>query len=159
MAPIKDDINDLKTTVHRIEKRVEALESLITGGEKSSVGAMRMILMGPPGAGKGTQAPKIKDKYCICHLATGDMLRAEVAKKTQLGREAKKIMDAGGLVSDEIMVNMIKGQLENNPECTNGYDQLHFPFIGTIIDKFFQIYFRRIPTHNRSSGEARQHVG
>ena len=52
--------------------------------------------------------------------ATGDMLREQVAKKTPLGREAKKIMDAGGLVSDEIMVNMIKNQLETNAECSNG---------------------------------------
>ena len=91
--------------------------------------------------GKGTQAPKIKEKYCVCHLvclsfesgkdgsgssfcyeqATGDMLRAQVAKKTQLGREAKKIMDQGGLVSDEIMIGMIKSELENNKECSNGY--------------------------------------
>ena len=53
--------------------------------------------------------------------ATGDMLRAQVAKKTTLGREAKKIMDAGGLVSDEIMINMIKNELDNNQECKNGY--------------------------------------
>lgn len=53
--------------------------------------------------------------------ATGDMLRAQVAKKTALGREAKKIMDAGGLVSDEIMVNMIKSELDNNAECKNGF--------------------------------------
>jgi adenylate kinase len=53
--------------------------------------------------------------------ATGDMLRAQVAAKTPLGREAKKIMDAGGLVSDEIMVNMIKTELESNQECKNGY--------------------------------------
>lgn len=53
--------------------------------------------------------------------ATGDMLRAQVAAKTALGREAKKIMDAGGLVSDEIMINMIKTELENNAECSKGY--------------------------------------
>lgn len=53
--------------------------------------------------------------------ATGDMLRAQVAKKTDLGREAKKIMDAGGLVSDEIMVNMIRNELDSNKECLNGY--------------------------------------
>jgi adenylate kinase len=142
MAVKKDDvISDLKSTVHRLERRIEELESRLAGEEKSSVLAMRMILMGPPGAGKGTQAPKIKDKYCICHLATGDMLRAEVAKKTQLGREAKKIMDAGGLVSDDIMVNMIKGQLENNPECKNGYDQSHIPFIGAVIDKILSALF------------------
>jgi adenylate kinase len=55
------------------------------------------------------------------------MLREQVAKKTPLGREAKKIMDAGGLVSDEIMVNMIKNQLETNPECSNGYTQFLSP--------------------------------
>jgi len=57
--------------------------------------------------------------------ATGDMLRAQVVKKTELGREAKKIMDAGGLVSDEIVVNMIKSELDNNSSCKNGYA---FPF-------------------------------
>lgn len=70
--------------------------------------------------GKGTQAPRIKEKYCVCHLATGDMLRAAIANKTKVGMEAKKVMDAGGLVSDEIMVNMIKDNLENNKECKNG---------------------------------------
>ena len=70
--------------------------------------------------GKGTQAPKIRDKFCVCHLATGDLLREQVQQKTPLGIEAKKIMDAGGLVSDDIMVNIIKDQLENNKSCKNG---------------------------------------
>ena len=70
--------------------------------------------------GKGTQAPRIRDQFCVCHLATGDMLREQVAKKTSLGVEAKKIMDAGGLVSDDIMVGMIRDQLENNKACKNG---------------------------------------
>jgi len=70
--------------------------------------------------GKGTQAPKIRDEFCVCHLATGDMLREQVAGKTPLGVEAKKIMDAGGLVSDNIMVDMIRDQLENNKACKNG---------------------------------------
>ena len=56
--------------------------------------------------------------------ATGDMLRAQVAKKTTLGREAKKIMDQGGLVSDDIMINMIKEELHNNRDCSSGYDQI-----------------------------------
>ena len=73
----------------------------------------------PPG--KGTQAPRIKEKYCVCHLATGDMLREQVIQKTPLGVEAKKIMDRGGLVSDDIMVGMIKDQLENNKECKEGF--------------------------------------
>jgi len=131
MAPLQDQaVDDLKNLVHRLESRVAELEAKLTGGDggsSSSSSSMRMILMGPPGAGKGTQAPKIKDKYCVCHLATGDMLRAQVTKKTALGREAKKIMDAGGLVSDEIMVNMIKHELENNAECKNGFILDGFP--------------------------------
>jgi hypothetical protein len=70
--------------------------------------------------GKGTQAPRLKEKYCLCHLATGDMLRAEVSQGTELGTKAKKIMDQGGLVSDEIVVGMIKNQLEGNKECEKG---------------------------------------
>lgn len=72
-------------------------------------------------AGKGTQAPRIKDKFSCCHLATGDMLRAQVAAKSELGKQAKKIMDQGGLVSDDIMVNMIKNELDTNKECKGGY--------------------------------------
>jgi adenylate kinase len=132
MAPISDrEVETLKSTVTRLEHRIAALESRISGGDgrpaPSTPQAMRMVMMGPPGAGKGTQAPKIKDKFCVCHLATGDMLRAQVAKRTALGREAKKIMDQGGLVSDEIMVNMIKGELEGNQECQNGFILDGFP--------------------------------
>jgi adenylate kinase len=71
-------------------------------------------------SGKGTQAPRIRDEFCVCHLATGDMLREQVVQQTPLGLQAKKIMDTGGLVSDEIMVGMIKDQLENNEKCKNG---------------------------------------
>ena len=70
--------------------------------------------------GKGTQAPRIRDEFCVCHLATGDMLREQVQAKTPLGVKAKKIMDAGGLVSDDIMVGMIQDQLDNNKACKNG---------------------------------------
>lgn len=72
-------------------------------------------------AGKGTQAPKIRDEFCVCHIATGDLLRDQVSRKTKLGVEAKKVMDAGGLVGDDIVVGMIKDQLENNKACKNGY--------------------------------------
>ncbi|KAI8831916.1 adenylate kinase-domain-containing protein [Chytriomyces cf. hyalinus JEL632] len=88
---------------------------------------LRMIIMGPPGAGKGTQAPKIKDSYCICHLATGDMLRAAVAAGTDIGKQAKKVMDAGALVSDEIMVGLIQENIETNVECKNGFILDGFP--------------------------------
>ncbi|KAJ5539213.1 uncharacterized protein N7503_008195 [Penicillium pulvis] len=131
MAPITDDVvSGLKDTISKLESKVVELEQrLVNGGEKpkSLTEQMRIILMGPPGAGKGTQAPNIKDKYCACHLATGDMLRSQVAKKTELGKEAKKIMDQGGLVSDEIMINMIKSELENNAECKNGFILDGFP--------------------------------
>ncbi len=71
-------------------------------------------------AGKGTQAPKIKEEFCVCHLATGDLLRDQVSRQTALGIEAKKVMDAGGLVSDDIVVGMIRDQLQNNKVCKNG---------------------------------------
>ena len=74
----------------------------------------------PRPKGKGTQAPNISNKYCVCHLATGDMLRTQVARQTELGKAAKKIMDQGGLVSDEIMVGMIRVELKQNAECKQG---------------------------------------
>ncbi|KAK5937021.1 adenylate kinase [Knufia obscura] len=121
-------VEDLKLQVANLTARLEKLEGENKPAHsKSPAEAMRMILIGPPGAGKGTQAPKIKDKYCVCHLATGDMLRAQVAKKTPLGREAKKIMDQGGLVSDDIMINMIKQELDTNKECQNGFILDGFP--------------------------------
>ncbi|KAI9669896.1 MAG: adenylate kinase [Alyxoria varia] len=127
MAPVEDE---LRGQVKRLEAQVQDLQSQLAGrdgGKPNAVESMRMIIMGPPGAGKGTQAPKIKGKYCVCHLATGDMLRAQVAQKTTLGTQAKKIMDSGGLVSDEIMVNMIKSELESNKECKNGFILDGFP--------------------------------
>ncbi|KAF1363992.1 adenylate kinase-like protein cytosolic [Lizonia empirigonia] len=139
MAPLTDSaVSDLQSTVSRLEKRIAELETRLQGQVSitdQSQESVRMILMGPPGAGKGTQAPRIKDKFCACHLATGDMLRAQVAAKTALGREAKKIMDAGGLVSDEIMINMIKTELETNKECSNGFILDGFPRTVTQAEK------------------------
>ncbi|TPX33204.1 adenylate kinase [Synchytrium microbalum] len=100
---------------------------------------LRMIIMGPPGAGKGTQAPRIKEKYSVCHLATGDMLRAAVAAGTDVGKEAKKIMDAGGLVTDEIVVNLIKDNLDHNKECKNGFILDGFPRTVVQAEKLDQM--------------------
>ncbi|GIZ51467.1 adenylate kinase [Noviherbaspirillum aridicola] len=81
---------------------------------------MRLILLGAPGAGKGTQATFIKDKYNIPQISTGDMLRAAVKAGTPLGLEAKKVMDAGGLVSDDIIIGLVKDRLKQ-ADCANGY--------------------------------------
>ncbi|KAK0634727.1 adenylate kinase-domain-containing protein [Bombardia bombarda] len=128
MGYLDDEVKRLQGILDSIEARVKTLEESQFGGSKPKTAKeIRMILIGPPGAGKGTQAPKIKEKFSCCHLATGDMLRSQVAKKTPLGREAKKIMDQGGLVSDDIVIGMIKEELENNPECKGGFILDGFP--------------------------------
>ena len=81
---------------------------------------MRIILLGGPGAGKGTQANVIKEKYNIPQISTGDMLRAHVKAGTELGVAAKKIMDEGGLVSDDIIMGMVKERIQED-DCQNGY--------------------------------------
>lgn len=87
---------------------------------------MRLILLGAPGAGKGTQANYIKDKFNIPQISTGDMLRAAVKAGTPLGVEAKKIMDAGGLVSDGIIIGLVKERLAQ-ADCANGFLLDGFP--------------------------------
>jgi adenylate kinase len=81
---------------------------------------MRLILLGAPGAGKGTQATFICQKYGIPQISTGDMLRAAVKAGTPLGIEAKKVMDAGGLVSDDLIINLVKERIAQ-PDCAGGF--------------------------------------
>ena len=81
---------------------------------------MRLILLGPPGAGKGTQAAYITAKFGIPQISTGDMLRAAVKARTPIGIEAKKVMDVGGLVSDDIIINLVRERLERD-DCRDGY--------------------------------------
>ena len=87
---------------------------------------MKLILLGPPGAGKGTQAAKIAERYSLAHISTGDMLRAEIASETPLGIRAKVIIDAGELVPDEIMIGMVRNRIAQ-PDCVNGFLLDGFP--------------------------------
>ena len=87
---------------------------------------MRIILLGSPGSGKGTQAQFITEKYAIPQISTGDMLRAAVRDGTPMGVEAKKVMDAGALVSDDIILGLIKERIAQ-PDCANGFLLDGFP--------------------------------
>jgi len=86
----------------------------------------RLIFIGPPGCGKGTQAPAVKKEQCLCHLATGDMLRAAVQSGSEIGKKAKAVMESGGLVSDEIVIGIIKDAIRA-PECKKGFILDGFP--------------------------------
>jgi adenylate kinase len=87
---------------------------------------MKLVLLGPPGAGKGTQAERIERRYHLAHLSTGEMLRAAVAAGTEVGRQAKAIMDAGRLVPDEVINDLVAERIEQ-PDCAGGFVLDGFP--------------------------------
>jgi adenylate kinase len=78
---------------------------------------LNIVLFGPPGAGKGTQAAKLLEKYQLVHLSTGDILRSELAAQTELGKEAKKFMEKGELVPDSVVIGMIEGKINSNTKA------------------------------------------
>ena len=89
-------------------------------------GGINAVLLGPPGSGKGTQGPILAKRFCACHLATGDMLRAVASEPTDLGRRVKQTMAEGKLVNDQLMIEMIESSLQK-PECQDGYLLDGFP--------------------------------
>jgi adenylate kinase len=100
-----------------------------------------LILFGPPGSGKGTQSEKLIGKYNLKHLSTGDLLRSEIARKTALGMEAKKFMDKGQLVPDEVVIGMISSALDSNPDAV-GFLFDGFPRTATqaeALDKLLEL--------------------
>ena len=100
-----------------------------------------LILFGPPGSGKGTQSEKLISRYGLKHLSTGDLLRSEISQETALGLEAKKIMDKGQLVPDEVVIGMISSSLDANPEA-KGFLFDGFPRTATqaeALDKLLEL--------------------
>jgi len=113
-----DDLSEVSTStlMAEVKRRLEC-------ADKPS---KRIVLLGPPGCGKGTQSPLLKKENCLCHLATGDMLRAAVAAGTPAGRRAKEAMDAGALVSDDIVVGIIADATQATA-CRTGFILDGFP--------------------------------
>jgi len=103
-----------------------AVERVPLADPYSPAHGIRAVLLGPPGSGKGTQSPRLKEHYSVCHLATGDLLRAEIGSGSVLGSEIKSVIDQGKLVSDELVLRMVSDNLDK-PACKNGFLLDGFP--------------------------------
>jgi len=108
----------------------------------NAVKGIRAVLLGPPGAGKGTQSAKMLEYFGVCHLATGDLLRAEVRRSTPLGKDIQKVIDAGRLVEDELVLRMVAEKLDS-PPCKNGFLLDGFPRTVTQAQKLDRMLERR----------------
>jgi len=108
------------------ESVVEEKQGVPLADPYSPAHGIRAVLLGPPGSGKGTQSPRLKSQYSVCHLATGDLLRAEIGSGSPLGAEIKEVIDQGKLVSDELVLRMVSDNLDK-PECKNGFLLDGFP--------------------------------
>lgn len=109
---------------------------------------MKIVLLGPPGAGKGTQAKSISNRYSIPHISTGDIFRKNISEVTPLGIEAKKYIDNGQLVPDEVTINMVKDRLQHD-DCKNGYLLDGFPRTvhqAEALQEFLQCREEKIDT-------------
>lgn len=98
----------------------------VNGKETANVAQFNLILLGPPGAGKGTQASRIAAEYAVPHISTGDILRSAVKNQTPMGLEAKRYMDAGDLVPDEVVIGIVKDRLQE-PDTAGGFLMDGFP--------------------------------
>jgi len=111
--------------------------------QKEAFVPMQLIILGPPGAGKGTQAKMIRDKYKIFHISTGDILRAEVAKDSDIGQLAKTYMNKGDLVPDEVVLQIVEARLAQ-PDCRKGFILDGFPRTIPQADGLTDILVKRI---------------
>lgn len=128
-----------KSKEDRTTTTTSTTNPISTSGETASskiLQSFRVIFLGPPAAGKGTQSVNVAEKYCICHLSTGDMLRAAISEGSEIGKRAKAVIESGNLVSDEIMVDMIKDAI-NRPQCKNGFLLDGFPRTTPQAEKVF----------------------